>query len=106
MEARQAQEVAEEKFRSLSDALADGARQLVVFEMERREQFEELSLLRALSAKLCLAIIGPSYGRSHLLARMRATTLRLTEMAGELTALQAVVSSTVELVMRPPWWKL
>jgi hypothetical protein len=34
---------------------------------------------------------------------MRATTLRHTEMVGELTALQAAVSSIVELVLgRPP----
>jgi hypothetical protein len=37
VEARQAQELAEEKFHSLSDALADGARRLVVSEMERWE---------------------------------------------------------------------
>jgi hypothetical protein len=42
---RWAREVAEDKFCSLSDASADGARRLVVSEMERREQFEELSLL-------------------------------------------------------------
>jgi hypothetical protein len=37
VEARQAQEVAEEKFHILSDALDDGARRLVVSEMERWE---------------------------------------------------------------------
>jgi hypothetical protein len=46
VEARQAQEVAKEKFRSLSDASADGVRRLVISEMEHWEQFEELSLLR------------------------------------------------------------
>jgi hypothetical protein len=60
VEARQAWEVAEEKFFSLSNASDDGARWLVVFEMERREQFEELSLLRAWGAELCLAIVGLS----------------------------------------------
>jgi hypothetical protein len=44
-DARQAQEVVEEKFRSLSDESADEARRLVVSEMEHREQFEDFSLL-------------------------------------------------------------
>jgi hypothetical protein len=45
VEARQAREVGVEKFYNLFDASADGARWLLVSEMERREQFEELSLL-------------------------------------------------------------
>jgi hypothetical protein len=36
-EARQAQEVAEEKFHSLSDMSTDGVRQLVAPEMERQD---------------------------------------------------------------------
>jgi hypothetical protein len=44
-EARWAREVVEEKFCSLSDASAVGARWLVVSEMECPEQFVELSLL-------------------------------------------------------------
>jgi hypothetical protein len=72
-----------EKFRSLSDALANGTWWLVVSEMEHREQFEELSLLRAWGAELCLAIVHLSQVRSHLLTRMRATTLHHTEMAEE-----------------------
>jgi hypothetical protein len=52
--------VAEEKFRSLSDASANGAQWLIVFEMELQEQFEELFLLRSWGAELCLTIIGPS----------------------------------------------
>jgi hypothetical protein len=47
VEAHRAREVAEEKFHSLSDASADGARWLVVSEMEHQEQFEQFSLLRA-----------------------------------------------------------
>jgi hypothetical protein len=47
VEAHRAWEVAEEKFRSLSDASADGVRWLVVSKMEHREQFEQFSLLRA-----------------------------------------------------------
>jgi hypothetical protein len=42
---RHAEQVAEEKFCSLSDAWTNGARRLVVSKMERREQFKELSLL-------------------------------------------------------------
>jgi hypothetical protein len=78
----QAREVAEEKFRSLSDVSVDGVRWLVVSEMEHREQFEELFLLRAWSAELCLANIGPSQVRTHLSVRMRAAALRHTKMAG------------------------
>jgi hypothetical protein len=52
--------VAEDKFYSLSDTSTDGARKLVVFEMESRERFKELSLLWAWGAELSLAIIGPS----------------------------------------------
>jgi hypothetical protein len=44
-EARWVKEVAEEKFYSLSDVLTDGVWWLVVFEMERQEQFKELSVL-------------------------------------------------------------
>jgi hypothetical protein len=85
--------VVEEKFLSLSDASADGALWLVVSKMEHREQFKELSLLRAWGAELCLAIVGPSQVRSHMLARMQTATLRHTEMAEEFAALQAAVSS-------------
>jgi hypothetical protein len=48
---------------------------------------------------LCLAIVGPSQVRNHLLARMRSAALCHTEMVGELTALRAAVSSAVELVL-------
>jgi uncharacterized OsmC-like protein len=44
-EARRALEVAEEKFCSLSNVLADGVWRLVVSEMEHQEQSDELSLL-------------------------------------------------------------
>jgi hypothetical protein len=57
-EVHQAWEVTEKKFCSLSDMLADGTRRRVVFKMEHWEQFEELSLLRAWGAELCLAIVG------------------------------------------------
>jgi hypothetical protein len=63
-------EVAEEKFRSLSGMSAKGAWRLVVSEMERREQFEELSLLWAWGTELCLTIIRPSQMKSPLSVRM------------------------------------
>jgi hypothetical protein len=44
-EERRAWEVAKEEFHNLFDTTADGAWRLVVFERERQEQFEELSLL-------------------------------------------------------------
>jgi hypothetical protein len=98
-EACQAWDVAEEKFYSLSDASADGVQRLVVSEMERQEQVEELSLLQAWGAELCLTIIGPSQVRSHLSTRMWVTALLHARMVRELTALRAAVSSTVELVL-------
>jgi hypothetical protein len=97
LEARQAREVAEEKFHNSSDALADGALRLVVSEMEHPEKFEELSLLWAWGAELCHAIISSSWVRNHLSARMQAAALYHTEMVGELTGLRAAVS---------PGWKL
>jgi hypothetical protein len=42
----------------------------MVSEMERLEQFEELSLLQAWGTKLCLTIIGPSQVKSTLPTRM------------------------------------
>jgi hypothetical protein len=47
VEARPAREAVEEKFHNLSGVSADGMRQLVVSEKERREQFEEFSPLWA-----------------------------------------------------------
>jgi hypothetical protein len=99
VEAHRAQEVAEEKFRSLSGMSAEGAWRLVVFEMERREQFEELSLLWAWGAKLCLTIIRPSQVKSPLFVRMRAAALCHAGAIGELTALRAAGFSTAELVL-------
>jgi hypothetical protein len=49
--------------------------------------------------ELCLVIAGPSQVRSDMLARMWASALHHTEMAGELAALWAAVSSTMELVV-------
>jgi hypothetical protein len=98
-EAHRAWEVAEEKFRSLSGMSAEGAWRLVVSEMERREQFEELSLLWAWGTELCLTIIRSSQMKSPLSVRMHVAALCHAGVVGELTALWAAVSSTVELVL-------
>jgi hypothetical protein len=91
--------VAEEKAHSLSNSSAEGARWLVVFDMERREQFEEISLLWAWSTELCLTVIGSSHVRSPLSVRMQVAALRHTEVVRELTALWAAVSSAAKLVL-------
>jgi hypothetical protein len=99
VEACQAREMAEEKFHILSDASANGARWLVVSKMDQQQQFEELPLLRAWSAELCLAIVGPLRARNHLLKRMQTAAICHIEMAMELATLQVTVTSTVELVL-------
>jgi hypothetical protein len=68
-------------------------------ETERREQFEELSVLRSWGVELCLSIIGPSQVMSPLHARMWDTALHHAGVVGELTVLRAAVSSAVELVL-------
>jgi hypothetical protein len=65
--AHRAWEVAEDNFHSLSNGSASCARRLVVSEKEHREQFKELSRLRAWHSELCLAIVGPPWVRNHLL---------------------------------------
>jgi hypothetical protein len=97
-EACRAGEVAEEKLCSLYDASTDGARRLVVSEMERREQFKEFFVLRAQGVELWLAIVGLSWVRNHLLEMMRAAAIRHIEMAGELDALRAHVCRVVRLL--------
>jgi hypothetical protein len=72
----------------------------MVSEMERLEQFEELSLLQAWGAKLCLTIIGPSQVKSTLPTGMWATTLHHAMVIRELAARQAVVTSAMERVLR------
>jgi hypothetical protein len=71
----------------------------VVSEMERWEQFKKLSLLRSWSAKLCLAIVGPSWERNHLFEKMWAASICHIEMAGELAALQTTVTSVAESML-------
>jgi hypothetical protein len=71
----------------------------VVFEMKRREQFEDISLLRAHSVELCLAIVGMSWARNHLLERMLVAAICHIEMVGELATFGAAVTSATELVL-------
>jgi hypothetical protein len=61
-----------------------------------------LSLLRVWGVELCLTIVGPSQVRCHLSVRMQAAAHLHVGMARELTALRAVVCSTVELVLGRP----
>jgi hypothetical protein len=48
---------------------------------------------------LCLAIVGPSWMRNHLLEMMWAAAIHHIEMAGELAALQTAVTSVMELML-------
>jgi hypothetical protein len=48
---------------------------------------------------LCLANVCPSWVRNHLSKGRQIIALCYTEMAGELAALRAVVSSTVKFVL-------
>jgi hypothetical protein len=98
-EARRAQEMAEGKFHSLSDAMTKGVWRLVVSRMEHREQFEEISLLQAWGSELFLTIVGPPRERNLLSTGMRETALHHTKMDGGLAVLQAMVSSAVESVL-------
>jgi hypothetical protein len=65
----------------------------------RQKQFEELSLQWSWGIERCLPIIGPSQVMSPLPARMWAASLHYARVVGELTALRAVVSSAMELVL-------
>jgi hypothetical protein len=70
-----------------------------VSERERRDQFEELTLLQARGSKLSHAIVGPPQGRHHLSEGMHFAALHYTKMAEELAMLWAAVSSVVESVL-------
>jgi hypothetical protein len=71
----------------------------VVSETEHREQFREISFLRAWGAELCLTIVGLSAVKSPLMAWMRVTALHRARVVEELTVLRAAVSSATELVL-------
>jgi hypothetical protein len=91
--------MAEENSQGLCDAVATAERRRVESERECQEQFEEFTLLQTRGSKLCLAIIGPSRVRNHILMGMWITALCHTEMAGEPAALRVAVSSTMEFVL-------
>jgi hypothetical protein len=99
VEAHRARGVSEENSCALSDMAANAERWWDVSEREHREQFEELTILQTWGSKLCLAIIGPPWLRNHMLERMWVAILCHTEMVGELVALWAVVSSTMEFTL-------
>jgi hypothetical protein len=77
-------------------AATDVKRRWEVSERERREQFEELTLLQTRGFELCHAIVGHPQVRNHLSRGMWLTALHHTEMAGELATLQATMSSAAE----------
>jgi hypothetical protein len=66
---------------------------------EHRAQFKEQTLLQTQGSKLCHAIVGPLRARHVLSKGIRLSSLHHTKMTGELAALQAMLSSAVELVL-------
>jgi hypothetical protein len=98
-EACQARVVAEENSYGLSDTAVNAKHQWERTKRERREHCEELTLLQTWGSKLCLDC-GPPRLRNPLPEGMWIPALRHTEMAGELIALWAAVSSIVELVLK------
>jgi hypothetical protein len=66
---------------------------------EHRERIKQLTLLQTQGPELCHAIVSPPQAR-HLFKGMRLAALHHTDMAVELAAFQAMVSSIVESVLR------
>jgi hypothetical protein len=80
--------------------LSEGlVQKIALHEREHRECFDELTLLQTRSLELCLTIIGPPRAK-RMYEGMRLATLHHNEMARELAAFQAAMSSTMELVLR------
>jgi hypothetical protein len=77
----------------------EGVQRLVASEAGCHEQFKELSLLRTWDIELCLAILGPSPGRTPLPKRIQTVALHHVGVTGELTILRAAVSPTTEWVL-------
>jgi hypothetical protein len=98
VEERRARELTEENSRGLPDIVLDAERQWEVSERERREQFEELTLLQPWCSELCHAIIGAPQVRNHFSKGMHVAALCHTEVARELAA-WAAVSSAMELAL-------
>jgi hypothetical protein len=68
-------------------------------EREHRECFDELTLLQTRGSELCLVIVSPPRAR-RMSEGMRLATLHHNEMVRELAAFRAMVSTTVESVLR------
>jgi hypothetical protein len=83
----------------LEDKLAAELQAQEVSERERREQFEELTVLQTWGSKLCHAIIGAPQARHHLSEGMRLAALHHTEMAEKPIVLRVAVSSITELML-------
>jgi hypothetical protein len=88
-----------QKITLLEDDLVAERQAREVSKREHRGQFEEHTLLQTWGSELCNAIIGPSQVRRNLSEGMRLAPLRHIEMAGELVALQVVVSSIANSVL-------
>jgi hypothetical protein len=91
-------EVLARKMTLLEDELTREHRAQETSEREHRACFEELTLLQTQGSELCHAIVGPPRAK-HLSEGMQLVALHHTEMAGELAAFQATVSSAAESVL-------
>jgi hypothetical protein len=60
---------------------------------------QELIVQQARIFELCQAIVSPPTVQGHLSEWMRIAAIRHTEMVGQLSTLQAVVSSVVRFVL-------
>jgi hypothetical protein len=89
-----------EACRGLSDAAGSVEHQWEVSKRECEEHFEEVTLLHTRGSELCPAIVGPPRVRNHLSEAIQIAALHHTMMAEMLAVLRAVVSSTLELVLR------
>jgi hypothetical protein len=52
-----------------------------------------------MGSELCQAIVSPPTVQGHLLEGMKSATICHTELAGQLTALRAAVSSATQFVL-------
>jgi hypothetical protein len=94
-----AREVAEETTCGLFDTMADAERRREESERGHQEHLGELTLLLTRGSELCIAIVDPPWVKNHLSEGMQIATLHHIEMAGELAALQMVLSSTIEFTL-------
>jgi hypothetical protein len=78
---------------SLSSVAADADRRWEEARRECRERVQELTLLQTRGFELCQAIVGPPKLRGQLSEGMWIVVTRHTEMAKQLTGLQATMFS-------------